>query len=76
MLQVMGTENYFLKNTPTAQEITAKTDTWDCTNLKSFGTEEKKIYLSEKMATEWEIDEKHEKNARLISRVYQELKNS
>jgi hypothetical protein len=33
-----GIGNYFLNRTPTAQEIRAKIDKWDCIKLKSFCT--------------------------------------
>lgn len=68
MLQVVDIENYLLKNTLIAQEIIVRIDTWDCIKLNSFGTAEKQTFTvcSEKMATEWEIDEKSEKNEILI----------
>jgi hypothetical protein len=46
--------NYFLTNTPIAQEIKAWIYKWDCIKLKGFCTSKEKVTRVKGQSTEWE----------------------
>ena len=74
-LQDMGTGDHFLRRTPVAQTIRARTNKWDLLKQSSFCKAKDTIIKTKRQPTDWEkIFTNPTTDTGLISKIYKELK--
>ncbi|KAL6070461.1 hypothetical protein STEG23_006048, partial [Scotinomys teguina] len=74
-LERIGTGDYFLNITPTAQTLSATINQWNYMKLRSFCKAKDTITKTKRQPTEWEkIFTNPTSDRGLISRIYKELK--
>jgi hypothetical protein len=75
MMELIGTDNDFLKRTQMAQQLRERIDKWDYMKLKSFCTAKEMVSKLKMLPTKWEkIFVSYTSDKELITTIYKELK--